>query len=70
LAVPDTKSETVKKELKAGNGFWAKFLVVTNTIIRFIAYMEIGTWFWFLVFFLLALAYVLVFGPLRPVHEW
>jgi hypothetical protein len=70
VAVPDTKPETVKEDLKTSKGFSAKLLVLLNAIVRFIAYMEIGIWFWFLVFFLLVLAYVLVFGPLRPVHEW
>ena len=70
ISVPDTKSETVTQELKASKGPSAKLWVLINTIVRLIVYMELGIWFWFAVFILVALGYVLMFGPIPPVHQW
>ena len=70
VTVRDTKSETVIRELKATRGFSAKLCVFIKAIFRFVVYTEIGVWFWFIVLFLLVLAYVIVFGPIKPVHQW
>ena len=70
VTVRDTKSGTVKSELKATKSFPAKLLVLLKAILRLIVYTEIGIWFWFIILFLLALSFVLVFGPIKPVHQW
>ena len=70
VAARDTKSETIKNELNATKSFSAKFFVLLKVIFRVIIFTEIGLWFWLITLTLLALIYMLVFGSIKPVHQW
>lgn len=70
VPVRDTRFETVEGDFRSARGFGAKLIVVLKAIVRFFIYLEIGLWFWFAILFLAALLYVLIFGSVKPVHEW